>query len=200
MEKQRTKSLVKTTTSTIKNRLEDKCARCGRSKKDGKWCTVDGIVAEWIERVYRDVLKAYGSKLIHADGRGKCLSQLKINFCSKTHSVFSNMGFSPEKNVLTVDSDKFPFIDRWMAQKGINPDKYKHEVHINCIKKIKKEISDLVSESTSATSIEFGSSIETSSATPIEFRSSNETLSATPSTSDDYDQIFHDLFSEFAFK
>ena len=96
------------------------------------------------------------------------------------------------------------------------------------MKKIKKEVSDLVSENTSATSIEFRSSFETSSATPIEFRSSIETSSATsiefgssiqtslatpiesrssietsfakPSTSIDYDQVFHDMFSEFAFE
>ena len=110
------------------------------------------------------------------------------------------MSFSPEKNVLTVDSDKFPLIDRWMAQKGINRGKYKHEVHISCMKKNKKEVSDLVSENTSATSIEFGSCIETSSATPIEFGSSVATSSATPRTSIDYDQISHDLFSEVAFE
>ena len=106
-----------------------------RSKKDRKWLTVDGIVAEWIESVDHDVLKTYGSNLIDADGRGKCLSKLKINFPSKTHCVVCNMGFSPKKNVLIVDSDKLPLIGCWMAQKGIDPDKYKHEVHINCIKK-----------------------------------------------------------------
>ena len=90
------------------------------------------------------MLKAYGSKLIHVDGRGKRLSKLKINFCSKTHCVICNIKFLPEKNVLTVDSDKFPLIDCWMAQKGIYPDKYKHEVHINCTKKIKKEVSNFL--------------------------------------------------------
>ena len=183
MKKQRTKSPVKTTTSTIKDRLEDKCVWCGRSKKDGKWRTVDGVVADSIERVDRDVLKACGSKLIHADGRGEYLPKLKINFRSKTHCVVCNSSFSPEKNVLIVDSDKFLPIDCWMAQKGIDPDKYKREAHINCMKKIEKEVSDLVSENTSATSIEFRSNIETSPATPFEFRSSIETLSATPSTS-----------------
>ena len=54
MKKQRTKSLVKTTTSTVKDRLEDKYVWCGRSKKDGKWCSVDGVVAEWIEKVDRE--------------------------------------------------------------------------------------------------------------------------------------------------
>ena len=122
MKKQCTKSLIKTTTSTVKDRLEDKCVWCGRSKKDGKWRTVDGVVAEWIERVDCDVFKAYGPKLIHADGCGKCLSKLKINFRSKTHCVVCNMSFSPEKNVLTVDSDDFPLNDCWMAQKGIDPD------------------------------------------------------------------------------
>ena len=135
MKKQRTKSLVKTTTSTIKDRLEDKCVWCGRSKKNGKWRTVDGVVAEWIERVDHDELKAYGSKLTCADGRGEGLPKLKINFRSKTHCVVCNTSFSPEKNVLTVDSDKLPLIDCWMAQKGIDPDKYKREVHINCMKK-----------------------------------------------------------------
>ena len=107
MKKQRPKSLVKTMMLTVKNRLEDKCLWCGRSKKDGKWHTADGVVAAWIERVYQYVLNAYG--------HGKCLSKLKINFCSKTHCVFCNMSFSPEKNVPTVDSDKFPLINRWMA-------------------------------------------------------------------------------------
>ena len=66
-------------------------------------------------------------------------------------------------------------------------------------------------ETSSATPIEFRSSIETSSATPstsidtlsatpIESRSSIETSFAKPSTSIDYDQVFHDLFSEFAFE
>ena len=184
MKKQRTKSLVKTTTSTIKDRLEDKCVWCGRSKKNGKWRTVDGVVAEWIERVDHDELKAYGSKLTCADGGGEGLPKLKINFRSKTHCVVCNTSFSPEKNVLTVNSDKLPLIDCWMAQKGIDPDKYKREVHINCMKnKIKKQVSDLVSENTSAPSVEFRSSIETSSATPVEFRSSIETSSATTSTS-----------------
>ena len=152
--------------------------------------------------------------MIYADGCGKCLSKLKINFLSNTHCVVCNMSFSPEKNVLTVDSDKFLLIDCWMAQRGIDRGKYKHEVHTSCMKKNKKKVSDLVSENTSATSIEFGSSIETSSATPIEFRSSIETSSATPiefgssvatssatpSTSIDYDQISHDLFSAVAFE
>ena len=146
------------------------------------------------------MLKAYGSKLIHADGHDKCLSKLKINFRSKTHCDVCNMSFSPEKNVLTIDSYKFPLNDRWMAQKGIDPDRYKYEVHINCMKKIKKEVSDLVSENSSATSTEFGSSIETLSATPTESRSSIETSSATSSTSIDYGQIFHDLLTECEFK
>ena len=123
MKKQRTKSLVKTMTSAFKDRLQDKCVWCGRSKKDGKWSTVDGVVAEWIERVDHDVFKGYGLKLIHVDGRGKCLSKLKINFCSKTLCVVCNLSFSPEKNVLSVDSDKFVLIDCWMAQKSIDPDK-----------------------------------------------------------------------------
>ena len=138
--------------------------------------------------------------MIYADGCGKCLSKLKINFLSNTHCVVCNMSFSPEKNVLTVDSDKFLLIDCWMAQRGIDRGKYKHEVHTSCMKKNKKKVSDSVSENTSATSIEFGSSIETSSATPIEFGSSVATSSATPSTSIDYDQISHDLFSEVAFE
>ena len=92
------------------------------------------------------------------------------------------MSFSPEKSVLTIDPDKFPLIDRCMAQRGVNLGKYKYEVH-TLMKIINKEVNDLVSENTSATSIECESSIETSSATSIEFRSSVETLSATPSTS-----------------
>ena len=115
MKKQRPKSLVNTMMLTVKNRLEDKCLWYGRSKKDGKWHTADGVVAAWIEQVNQYVLNAYGSKLIHADGHGKCLSKLKINFCSKTHCVVCNMSFSPEKNVPTVDSDKFPLINHWMA-------------------------------------------------------------------------------------
>ena len=137
------------------------------------------------------------------------------------------MSFSPEKSVLTIDPDKFPLIDRCMAQKRVNLGKYKHEVH-TLMKIINKEVNDLVSENTSAASIEcessiqtssatsikfrssvetsstapieFGSSIETSPATSIESRPSTETSSATPSTSIDYDQIFYDLFRKFAFE
>ena len=58
----------------------------------------------------------------------------------------------------------------------------------------------MVSENSSAASIEFGSSIETLSATPIESRSSIETSSATSSTSIGYGQIFHDLLTECEFK
>ena len=45
MKKQRPKALVNTMMLTVKNRLEDKCLWCGRSKKDGKWHTADGVVA-----------------------------------------------------------------------------------------------------------------------------------------------------------
>ena len=46
VKKQGTKSLVKATTFTVKDKLEEKCRWCCRSKKDGKWRTVDGAIAE----------------------------------------------------------------------------------------------------------------------------------------------------------